>query len=113
MRGLICRGVLTIIEADGTVGVYGAEPGGRVAIRLTDPHFGRKLVRDPNLAFGEGYMNGTVIVEEGDLYGLLALLMDNVMLKPRPFWRRPLNELRRYLQQVNPPLRPPQRRAPL
>ena len=74
----IRRGSLTLTLHDGRPRSYG--PGGEpsVAVRVSDQNFAAKLVRNPDLAVGEAYMDGTLEIEGDDLYGFLTLAIINV-----------------------------------
>jgi cyclopropane-fatty-acyl-phospholipid synthase len=68
-------------------------PGGRevrfgpdapeVVVRLRDIGTGLRLALRPDLALGEAYMDGGLILEQGDLYGLLDLIGRNFKHRPR------------------------------
>ena len=65
-------GRLSIRDADGSVRIMqGAAEGPRSAIRLHDERLLRKLMVKPDLFMGEGYMDGTLEIEEGTLYDFL------------------------------------------
>ena len=65
-------GRLSIRDADGSVLVMqGAAEGPRSAIRLHDETLLRKLMVKPDLFMGEGYVDGTLEIEEGTLYDFL------------------------------------------
>jgi cyclopropane-fatty-acyl-phospholipid synthase len=53
-----------------------------IAIRLTDPDLPRRILLDPDLGVGEGYMDGTLLIEGDDLRGFLALAMRNLGATP-------------------------------
>ncbi|MDE8453279.1 hypothetical protein PCJ53_28940, partial [Klebsiella pneumoniae] len=63
------RGTLTVHHADGKTLNFGTpEPGfPDVAIRFTDAGAAAAIVRDPGLGAGEAYMNGRLVVEQGDV----------------------------------------------
>jgi cyclopropane-fatty-acyl-phospholipid synthase len=72
------RGELTVIDARGRRHRFvGAEPGHRATLRMHDRSLAWRLPVRPSLALGEGYMDGTLTVEDGTLYDLLALCTDN------------------------------------
>lgn len=77
VTGLVRQGDLTITLPDGRARRFGDGGGDAVAIRLTDPALPRKLMRNPELALGEAYMDGTLLLEAGDLRALLTLLARN------------------------------------
>ena len=65
-------GSLTIIDADGAERRFeGAADGPRSRIRLHDATLLRKLLMKPDLYLGEGYMEGTLTIEDGSLYDFL------------------------------------------
>lgn len=71
--GLIKTGGLEVTDAAGAAHRFGdAEP--EIRIRFTDEKAERFVANDPQLAVGEMYMDGRLIVETGDIYGLLALV---------------------------------------
>jgi cyclopropane-fatty-acyl-phospholipid synthase len=73
------EGQLTIIDAAGrTHRLEGDRPGPALTIRIHTWWTGLRLLLRPRLAVGEAYMNGTLTVENGDLYGLLDLLGRNM-----------------------------------
>ena len=49
-----------------------------MTVRFKDPSLGTKLFLDPALHAGEGYINGTLVVENADLYAMLSLVMSNL-----------------------------------
>ncbi len=102
---LIQTGRLTLIDADGRAYQFGPGPEPSATIRLHDRALHRKILLNPRLAIGEAYMAGTLTIEEGDLYGFLALVMGNVEAAPpsafAPLWRG-LDQGFRRLQQFNP-----------
>ncbi|WP_377295939.1 class I SAM-dependent methyltransferase [Rhizobium sp. SGZ-381] len=69
---------------------FGSGGGRRVAIRFTDDKAEEELAADPALKLGEHYMDGRMIVEEGDIYEFLALVKDNTLSEGLTFgmiWR--------------------------
>ena len=82
-RSLIQSGELTLIEADGTRHQYGQRDAATpqderpVVVRLTRPWLGWKLALNPNLYCGEAYMDGSLRIEEGTLYDMVAIVTRN------------------------------------
>ncbi len=73
---LIRKGTLALTGPDGSTHLFGTgEP--QVNVRYTDPRLPRRLVLNPELALGEAYTDGLLSIEGDDLYGLLALLIEN------------------------------------
>ena len=78
MRTFVQKGVLTVIDADGTRHVFTGEPGPKVTVRLHDKALYRKFVSNPDLAAGEAYMDGKISFEDGsDLRDLFRLYFVN------------------------------------
>ncbi|MEQ8393756.1 MAG: cyclopropane-fatty-acyl-phospholipid synthase family protein [Gammaproteobacteria bacterium] len=78
-RQFIRVGHLTIIDADGRRHEFQGEPGPRATIRLTDRSLHHRLFFAPQMAIGEGYMDGGLVLEDGtDLYTFLDLCMANL-----------------------------------
>jgi len=102
---IVERGSLSIRDAEGKTHRYGDGSGSPIALRLADKGLERGLVYDPQLALGEGYMQGRLIFEEGDIYELMALLFCNIGDRRLPAWANGF-DLARYLirrvSQFNP-----------
>lgn len=77
LRRIIRDGTLTITAPDHRSFSVG-RGGPSVAIRITDWAVVRRLALNPNLAAGEAYMDGTLLVENGTIYDLLALFLANM-----------------------------------
>jgi cyclopropane-fatty-acyl-phospholipid synthase len=108
LRHLIRDGALQITLADGQVRRYGDGRGRQVAVTLHDPSLPRRIILSPDMAVGEGYMDGTLTIEDDDLYGFLHLVIRNVAAQGQPWFRRPLAGLRwlkRRVDQFNPATR--------
>ena len=71
-----------------------------IKIRLCDDRTVRRLVCNPDLAFGEAWMDGGLILERGTLWDLLDLIGRNLALRPirQP---GPLARLIRRIEQAN------------
>ena len=76
---LIASGPLTVIDHKGARRSFGApHPGLKpVTIRFADAGVERALLTNPRLASGETYMDGRLIVEEGDVLDFLRLVTFN------------------------------------
>ena len=101
---LITSGTLRVVLPDGTTFTVGDGAGQPVAIRFTSPAAVRAVLRDPELALGETYMDATLEVVDGRIADLLALLLaQNRRGRPPPWGRlqRWLRRLKRRLSQLN------------
>jgi cyclopropane-fatty-acyl-phospholipid synthase len=102
---LFRQGRLRVTFPDGTVRSYGPGNGPESAVVLHDPSLPRRIVLSPDMGIGEGYMDGTVTFEGDDVHGFLSLAIVNIAAQGQPWFRRPLEVLRRLkrrLDQFNP-----------
>lgn len=79
LRRTINVGLLTVIDHRGGVHRYGSAAAGgrRVAVRMTDAGAAGHIARYPRVGAGEAYMDGRMIVEEGDIRELALLVSEN------------------------------------
>jgi len=79
LSGAVERGRLGVVFADGEARVYGASAEGfpDIVIRFTDDAVPRDIVLDPRLGAAEAFMDGRLVIEEGDVMGLVSLLRMN------------------------------------
>jgi cyclopropane-fatty-acyl-phospholipid synthase len=90
---------------DGSIRSYGPAEGPQVQAQLHDPALPGRLVRAPDMALGEAYMDGSLTITGDDLPGFLALLMQNAAQGRADAWRFPLERaqrLRHRAQQITP-----------
>src|SRR5216684_1887098 len=102
---LIRAGNLRVTTAGGTTFSLGDGTGTPVAIRFTTRAAERGVLIDPEVKFGEAYMDGTVVIEQGSIAEVLAVALDQCVGGKPPFWARTqwlLRYLHRRLQQFNP-----------
>ncbi len=74
---IIKVGNLTWISPNGELNTYGDGSGEPIRIRTTNSFSELKLLLDPSVHFGESYMNGSLIVEEGQIHDFLKLIFLN------------------------------------
>jgi len=67
-----------------------------VAIRFTTRAAERGVLLDPDLRFGEAYMDGDVVVEQGSIADFLDLAVSNLSRIPPSVWNRSLRALRSF-----------------
>ncbi|MBV9348918.1 MAG: class I SAM-dependent methyltransferase, partial [Pseudolabrys sp.] len=97
------RGNLTFITSRGTHLNFGDRSGTPVTLRLTTPAAERALVLDPELKFGELYMDGGLVVEQGTIADALEIALGQSIESPK--WAKLqwlLRFIRRRFQQFNP-----------
>jgi cyclopropane-fatty-acyl-phospholipid synthase len=105
LHRIVHRGSLTLVDARGVSHHYGDNSPPSLAVRLTDRRTERQLVRDPELALGEAYMDGRLQMVEGRIYDFLDLVLSNLRTAPLPHWTRSFTAIRylvRRLTQFNP-----------
>jgi cyclopropane-fatty-acyl-phospholipid synthase len=85
MRNFVQHGRLTVVDANGVTHRFvGRLPGPTVTTRLHDKRLNWRMATDPSLAIGEAYMDGTLTVEDGEIYDLIALCMQSLVAeRPR------------------------------
>lgn len=73
------QGRLGVVFADGSARTYGAPAPGfpDIVIRFTDARVPRDIVLDPRLGAAEAFIDGRLVIEEGDIMGLVSLLRAN------------------------------------
>lgn len=77
LRQIIRKGALTMVAPDGDSHHIGnGSPS--ITIRIVDPGVIPWLILNPDMAFGEAYMDGALVVEDGDIYDFLALCFGNM-----------------------------------
>ncbi len=106
IRRFIVLGTFRLRWPDGSVSVYQGAPGPEIAAGFTDWAVVRKMVLQPSLAVGEGYMQGQIVLEDCDIHAVLDLLLSNAYqsgssqpLLALQVWR---TKLLRRLDQWNP-----------
>jgi cyclopropane-fatty-acyl-phospholipid synthase len=77
LRNVIKYGALTVIDAKGRTHRLAGTEGPSATIRLTDPALHFRLFHNPQLAMGEAYMDGTLIVEQGTLRDFIEICAAN------------------------------------
>jgi cyclopropane-fatty-acyl-phospholipid synthase len=71
---LLGRGSITLIEAGKPPHTYGPGGGPQLTVRFTDRKVPFDIARNPRLGFGEAYMDGRIIIENGTILDLLELI---------------------------------------
>jgi cyclopropane-fatty-acyl-phospholipid synthase len=105
LEKLIRAGNLRVTTADGSTFTLGDGSGKPVAIRFTTRAAQRNILIDPELKFGEAYMDGGVVVEQGSIADVLAIALGQDRDGRPPAWARPqwlVRYLYRRLTQFNP-----------
>jgi cyclopropane-fatty-acyl-phospholipid synthase len=93
---LIRAGNLRVTSAGGSTFAFGDGAGKPVAIRFTSRVAERGVLIDPELRFGEAYMDGGIIVEQGSIADVLAVVLGQRRDGRPPIWAR-IRQLARFL----------------
>ncbi|RMD90195.1 MAG: class I SAM-dependent methyltransferase [Alphaproteobacteria bacterium] len=78
LRRIVREGDLVVRDWRGRERRYGDGCGDRVAIHIRDRATAWRLLLNPEMALGEAYMNGGLVVTQGDIRDLLDLLIRNL-----------------------------------
>ena len=105
----VTQGRLGVVFADGSASTYGtAAPGfPEIVIRFTDARVPRDIILDPRLGAAEAFMDGRLLIEEGDVMGLVTLLRANNPwdkggdIGPPSFFKKLLNRASFTAEQIN------------
>jgi len=109
LRRFIGSGRLSVRWPDGHQTLYSGNDGPSAGIAIHTPHAARRLLTNPGLALGEGYMDGSITADECGIYDVLDVMSANLgghmdrqpILRFRTF----LRWLKRRLDQYNPAAR--------
>ncbi|HET9902973.1 MAG TPA: cyclopropane-fatty-acyl-phospholipid synthase family protein [Xanthobacteraceae bacterium] len=104
LKTLVRKGTLRMVTAGGRAYELGDGSEPQVALRFRTAAAQRALLLDPELKLGEIYMDGDLLLEQGSIADLLALVLSQDGANKPPRWARPqwvLRYLRRRLQQLN------------
>jgi cyclopropane-fatty-acyl-phospholipid synthase len=82
LKSLIIVGDLTVTDWHGQIRHYGDGTSPTAHIRFTTRSAARKVALDPDLFVGECYMDGSLVMEHGNIYDFISLVMQNTSGKP-------------------------------
>ena len=103
LKTFIRRGTFRVTTSRGTVLTFGDGTGQPVAVRFASRSAEWGILLDPELKFGESYMDGSFVVEQGSIADVLSIALgQNTDV---PHWARLQGVLRylyRRLEQFNP-----------
>ena len=74
---IIKKGHLIWVKSNGTELEFGDKTGTFIKVKTTNAFSEIKMMMNPSLHFGESYMNGSLILEEGNIHDLLKLIFVN------------------------------------
>src|SRR5215471_17883673 len=84
LQQLIRSGNVRVTTAGGTTFNLGDGIGKPVALRFTTRAAERGVLLHPELRFGEAYMDGELVVEQGSVADVLAVVLGQ---RAAPLWR--------------------------
>src|SRR5258708_11455662 len=102
---LIRAGNLRVRTAAGSSFTFGDGTGTPAAIRLNTRAAQLRVLLAPAVRFGEAYMDGSIVVEEGSIADVLAIVLGQPREGGLPAWarlRRLVRYLHRRVKQFNP-----------
>lgn len=88
LRRFIRFGTLIVRLPNGTIRHYGDGTGEPVDVTIRDKNTLRRLVLNPELAVGECYMSGGLVIEGDRIREFLGLVLCNIGSADRVFWQR-------------------------
>jgi cyclopropane-fatty-acyl-phospholipid synthase len=100
LRRLVKVGSLAVTNASGRRSIYGDGSGPPLAMRFTSRAWQWSVLLDPELRFGEAYMEQGLVVEQGSIADILDLLLRNASGQEPTAWTRFLRYGRRLLRGV-------------
>jgi len=103
LKTFVRHGTFQVTTSRGTVLTFGDGTGRPVSVRFTSRAAEWAILLDPELKFGEAYMSGTFVVEQGSIADVLAIMLGQST--DVPHWARPqylIRYLARRIAQFNP-----------
>jgi cyclopropane-fatty-acyl-phospholipid synthase len=107
LQNLIRAGNLKVTTARGSTLTFGDGTGKPIAIRFLTAAAERGVLLDPEMKFGDAYMDGTLAVDQGTIADVLEIVLAQCTQGKPPIWAQPqwlIRYLDRRLGQFN--LRP-------
>jgi len=95
---LIRVGSIEIEEPNGSRFVVGDGAGTAPLVKIADEGVKTALLRDPEMAFGELFMDGRIDVLRGSIYDVLAIVSSNMVRGGAPRWVEFLQKSRLAIQ---------------
>ena len=103
---LIRVGSIEVEGPDGRRFTVGDGAGAAPLVKIADEGVKTALLRDPEMAFGDLYMDGRIDVRRGSIYDVLAIVMRNMARGGGPRWIEYLQKSRlavqRWMQNTMP-----------
>ena len=100
------RGTLKVVRANGEVLTFGDGAGRPVTVRFKDAGAELELGLDPELKMGELYMDERLVVEEGELFDFVFLLLQDMRIIQTPWPFSWVEKIKLWLARRTPPNKP-------
>lgn len=103
---VVRHGSLSVVLASGSRITLGDGTGVPLTMRFTSASWQRQVALDPEMKLGEAFMEGGLVIDQGDIADVLAVLMSQVGLMVPSLPAKALMKLRylfRRIAQFNPP----------
>jgi cyclopropane-fatty-acyl-phospholipid synthase len=109
LSGVVRQGTLTVVDHMGTTKSYGTPVAGwpDVTVRFADGRVARDIALHPDLGAGEAYMDGRLIIEQGDVLDLTSLVYRNNpwerggAIDAAPAWRQAFRTAKGKFDRIN------------
>src|SRR3569623_3256318 len=72
---LLSKGSITLKTPGKAPETLGAGGGKHLTVRFTDKKVGFDIARNPRLGFGEAYMDGRLVIEDGTILDLMEMVV--------------------------------------
>ncbi|MFD0987179.1 class I SAM-dependent methyltransferase [Methyloligella solikamskensis] len=105
LKKIVVRGHLKVIDPDGKTYEYGDPSAKTVVANIKDRATERRIALNPGLNLGEAFADGDLTIEQGTIYDLLEVILQDLDPYEWPRWTRFIDSFRyitRWIQQYNP-----------
>ncbi|MEP3637296.1 MAG: cyclopropane-fatty-acyl-phospholipid synthase family protein [Paracoccaceae bacterium] len=106
LTGMMTKDRLSVTLPDGMTRDYGPDSGKSAQIEIKSETALRHLILNPELALGEGYMDGDIVLRDTTLLELMQIIIQNRAAGTMPSWVRASHRarfhIRRFLQKNAP-----------
>lgn len=82
LRKVMREGALTVRMPDGSTLQFGDGSGTPVTVAITSRRWLARIAANPSLAVGEAYMDGGLVVEQGDIWDFCEMIGRNAKHRP-------------------------------
>ncbi len=97
---VLTKGSITLKEPGKPARTYGAGGGEHLTVRFTDSKVAFDLVRNAQLRFGEAYMDGRIVIEDGTILDLLEMIVGANRWEEKGFGPKAMTRAHRSLSKL-------------